>query len=163
MTPANDILLEAMGISKSFPGVRALDDVSLTVRRGRLVALLGENGAGKSTLMNILAGVFPPDAGTIRLDGRVTRLANPRDAQAQGIGIVFQELNLIPHLSVAENVFLGREPRTRTGLIDFPRLHADTAAVLKRLDLAVAPTPACSSSTSRPRRSPCTRSRCCSV
>jgi len=139
ITPA-DIVLEATGIAKSFPGVRALDDVSLTVRRGRLVALLGENGAGKSTLMNILAGVFPPDAGTIRSEGRVVKFAHPREAQAAGIGIVFQELNLIPHLSVAENVFLGREPRTRTGLIDYPRLHADTATVLRRLDLAVAPT-----------------------
>jgi len=136
---AADCLLEAEGIEKSFPGVRALDGVRLRVHAGRLVALLGENGAGKSTLMNILAGVFPPDAGTIRRDGRAVRFANPQQAQAAGIGIVFQELSLIPHLTVAENVWLGREPRTTAGLIDYTRLHAETAALLRRLDLAVAP------------------------
>ena len=140
MSAAPDLILEAQGIAKSFPGVRALDGVTLQVRRGRLRALLGENGAGKSTLMNILAGVFPPDAGTLRLDGHEVSFPNPRAALAAGIGIVFQELNLIPHLSVAENIFLGREPRTRLGLIDYPRLNAAAAAVLKRLDLAVAPT-----------------------
>jgi ABC-type sugar transport system ATPase subunit len=138
VTP-EDVLLEAEGIEKSFPGVRALDGVSLRVRAGRLVALLGENGAGKSTLMNILAGVFPPDAGTIRRDGHPVRFAHPQQAQAAGIGIVFQELSLIPHLSVAENVWLGREPRNAAGLIDYGRLHADTAALLARLDLNVAP------------------------
>ena len=139
MTLVPEVILEAAGIEKSFPGVRALDGVSLRVRPGRLVALLGENGAGKSTLMNVLSGVFPPDAGTIRLDGREVRFANPREAQLHGIGIVHQELNLVPYLSVAENVFLGREPRTRTGLIDYRKLHADTATVLRRLDLRVAP------------------------
>ncbi len=139
MAEPTDIVLEAEGITKSFPGVRALDGVSLQVRRGRLLALLGENGAGKSTLMNILAGVFPPDAGTIHVNGRAVTFSNPRAAQAAGIGIVFQELNLIPHLSVAENIFLGREPRTRLGFIDYRRLNADAAALLKRLDLRVAP------------------------
>lgn len=133
------VVLEASGIGKSFPGVRALDDVSVRVRRGRLLALLGENGAGKSTLMNILSGVFPPDSGTLRIDGSAVSFRNPRAAQAAGIGIVFQELNLIPHLSVAENIFLGREPRTRFGLIDYAKLHADAAALLRRLDLRVPP------------------------
>jgi ABC-type sugar transport system ATPase subunit len=140
MSAATDLILEAEGIEKFFPGVRALSGVGLRVRAGRLVALLGENGAGKSTLMNILAGVFPPDAGTIRLDGCPVRFASPHEAQMHGIGIVFQELSLIPYLSVAENIYLGREPRTATGLIDFHRLNADTAAVLARLDLKVAPT-----------------------
>jgi len=144
----NDVLIDATGIEKSFPGVRALAGVSLQVRAGRLVALLGENGAGKSTLMNILSGVFPPDAGTIRVVERVVpnalsltevRFASPRDAQALGIGIVHQELNLIPGLTVAENIWLGREPRTAAGLIDYARLHADTAAILTRLDLPVDP------------------------
>lgn len=139
--PANDILLEATGIGKSFPGVRALDDVSLRVQAGRLVALLGENGAGKSTLMNVLSGVFLPDTGEIQVSGRESvRFASPREAQAYGIGIVHQELNLIPGLSVAENIWLGREPRTACGLIDYRQLHADTAAVLARLDLEIAPT-----------------------
>ena len=133
------IVLEADGITKSFPGVRALDGVSIRVRRGRLLALLGENGAGKSTLMNILSGVYPPDAGRIRLQGREVRFSSTRAALEAGIGIVFQELNLIPHLSVAENIFLGREPRTRAGLIDYRRLHADAAAILKRLELEVPP------------------------
>lgn len=140
MNTPTDLILEAAGIEKSFPGVRALSGVGLRVRAGRLVALLGENGAGKSTLMNILSGVFPPDAGEIRLDGRPVRFTSPLEAQRHGIGIVFQELSLIPYLSVAENVYLGREPRTAAGLIDYRRLHADTAAVLARLDLKVAPT-----------------------
>jgi ribose transport system ATP-binding protein len=140
MPDATDIVLEARGISKSFPGVRALDGVGLTVRRGRLTALLGENGAGKSTLMNILAGVFPPDEGVIVLDGREVRFASPREALAQGIAIIFQELSLIPHLTVAENIFLGREPRTRTGLIDFGRMNASARDLLQRLDLPVEPT-----------------------
>jgi ribose transport system ATP-binding protein len=140
MSAGDDVILEVRDVSKSFPGVRALDGVSLRVRRGRLLALLGENGAGKSTLMNILAGVFPPDAGTLTLDGRAVTFAHPRAALDAGIGIVFQELNLIPHLTVAENIFLGREPRTRLGLIDYPQLNAAAAAVLQRLELAVAPT-----------------------
>ncbi len=140
MSAHGETLLEATGIEKSFPGVRALDGVGLRVRAGRLLALLGENGAGKSTLMNILAGVFHPDGGQVRMKGREVGFASPSDAQARGIGIVFQELSLIPHLSVAENVFLGREPRNYAGLIDYRKLNADAAEVLRRLDLNVAPT-----------------------
>jgi ABC-type sugar transport system ATPase subunit len=139
MTTGADVVLEAHGITKTFPGVRALDEVSIRVRRGRLLALLGENGAGKSTLMNILAGVFPADSGSLSLLGREVRFAHPLAALEAGIGIVFQELNLIPHLSVAENIFLGREPRNRAGLIDYARLHAGAAAILERLDLPVPP------------------------
>lgn len=139
MDTTDDVILTATGITKDFPGVRALDGVHLRARRGRLLALLGENGAGKSTLMNILAGVLPPDAGSVTLDGREVRFASPRAALEHGIGMIFQELNLIPHLSVAENVFLGREPQTRSGLIDYTRLHADTRALLKRVDLNVEP------------------------
>ncbi len=135
-----EVVIAAVGIGKSFPGTRALDGVNLTVRAGRLLALLGENGAGKSTLMNILAGVFPPDEGTIQLEGRDVRFANPQEAQSAGIGIVFQELSLIPYLTVAENLFLGREPLTAAGLIDTRRLLADSTALLRRLDLAVDPT-----------------------
>jgi ribose transport system ATP-binding protein len=138
-TAPSAILLTATGITKSFPGVRALDGVSLTVRRGRLNALLGENGAGKSTLMNILAGVFPPDAGTIEWEGRPVRFANPREAQAAGIAIIHQELNLVPELSIAENIFLGREPLTRFGLVDFPRMNREAAALLRELELDLDP------------------------
>ncbi len=135
----NDVLLQATGITKSFPGVRALDGVNITARRGRLNALLGENGAGKSTLMNILAGVFPADAGTILLEGKAVAFKNTRDAQAQGISIIFQELNLVPDLSIAENIFIGREPLNRFGLIDFARMNADAAALLKELELDADP------------------------
>jgi ABC-type sugar transport system ATPase subunit len=111
-----------------------LDGVNLTVRRGRLNALIGENGAGKSTLMNILAGVFPPDAGTVTLEGKPVSFKNPREAQAAGIAIIFQELNLVPDLSIAENIFIGREPLNRFGLVDVARLNADAAALLAELE-----------------------------
>src|SRR5215212_7855142 len=105
-----DVLLEARGVCKSFPGVRALNDVQISVRRGRLNALLGENGAGKTTLMNILSGVFPPDAGTIVLNGRPISFSRPHEAQQAGVSTIYQELNLVPDLTVAENIFLSREP-----------------------------------------------------
>jgi ribose transport system ATP-binding protein len=139
MRAESDVLLEARGISKSFPGVKALDDVSIAVARGKLHALLGENGAGKSTLMNILAGVFPPDEGEILLAGQQLSFRNPRDAQEAGIAIIFQELNLVPDLSVAENIFLGREPLTSLGLIDYRKMHRDSQALLTQLELDVDP------------------------
>ncbi len=139
MSDDADILLEARGISKSFPGVRALDNVDLTVRRGRLTSLVGENGAGKSTLMNILAGVFPPDAGEILIDGKNVSFRNPRAAQDAGISIIFQELNLVPDLSVAENIFLGSEPHGRLGLIDFRTMQREAMSLLGQLELAVDP------------------------
>lgn len=140
----SDVLLEATGIGKSFPGVRALDGVDISVRRGRLNALLGENGAGKSTMMNILAGVFPPDSGTVKLEGRPVGFKNTREAQEAGIAIIFQELNLVPELSIAENIFIGREPMTRFGLVDFKRMNRDAAALLHELELDADPrTPVC--------------------
>ena len=132
-------LLEARGITKSFPGVRALDGVQITVQPGRLNALLGENGAGKSTLMNILAGVFPPDAGEILLAGRPVRFRSPRAAQQAGIAIIFQELNLVPGLTIAENIFLGREPRTATGLLDGKGMNRAAAALLAEVELDLDP------------------------
>ena len=133
------ILLEAQGISKAFPGVQALDGVNLTIHSGRLTALLGENGAGKSTLMNILAGVFPPDQGSIRFLGEAVQFRNTREAQEAGIAIIFQELNLIPQLSVAENIYLGREPLTRLGMIDYPKIHQDAKVLLTELDCEIDP------------------------
>jgi ribose transport system ATP-binding protein len=133
-TDPTDVLLEAVGISKAFPGVHALDDVSITVRRGRLNALIGENGAGKSTLMNILAGVFPPDTGRIVLEGKPVSFANTREAQEAGMSIIFQELNLVPDLSIAENIFIGREPMNRFGLVDYPQMNREAQALLKELD-----------------------------
>ncbi|MDQ8187657.1 sugar ABC transporter ATP-binding protein [Pelagicoccus sp. SDUM812002] len=139
MSDVTPCLLEAEGIVKTFPGVKALSGAGLQVHAGRLVALLGENGAGKSTLMNVLSGVFPPDSGTIRVRGECVQFTDTREAQERGIGIVHQELNLIPYLSVAENVFLGREPRTWSGLVDFRRMEEETSQILKRVDLRVKP------------------------
>ncbi|KAA9131043.1 sugar ABC transporter ATP-binding protein [Marinihelvus fidelis] len=140
MTAPGDIVLQAQGISKSFPGVKALDDVGLTLRSGRLTALLGENGAGKSTLMNIIAGVLRRDTGTIHLGGEPVDFGNPREASEAGITMIFQELNLVANLTIAQNIFLGREPLTRLGLIDTAKMNRDAAALLETLDLDVPPT-----------------------
>ncbi len=140
MSVDGEIILEARGITKTFPGVKALENVDLILRRGRLTALLGENGAGKSTLMNIIAGVFAADEGGIFLEGREVHFRGPRDAQDHGIAMIFQELNLVPHLTVAENIFLGREPMNRWGLIDRVRMNREAGEILARLELAVSPT-----------------------
>lgn len=132
-------LLEATDISKSFPGVRALHKVRIRVEAGKLNAVLGENGAGKSTLMNILAGALAPDAGEIRVNNRLVEFASPRQATAAGISIIHQELNLIPHLSVAENIFLGREPLTRIGLVDRRAMNRAAVKLLARLELDIDP------------------------
>ena len=109
------------GITKRFPGVVALADVTLEVRRGEIHAICGENGAGKSTLMKILSGVYQPDDGVLEIGGRAVRFAGTRDAERAGIAIIHQELALVEDLSVAANVFLGREKRTALGLlVHFP-------------------------------------------
>src|SRR5262245_13065605 len=112
---ADDLVLEMRGIRKEFPGVVANDDVSFDVRRGEVHALLGENGAGKSTLMNILYGLYRPDAGEIRLKGKPVSFSSARDAIQAGIGMVHQHFMLIPVMTVAENVVLGTEP-VRSGV-----------------------------------------------
>jgi len=129
------------GISKRFPGVTALDSVDFDVARGEVVAMVGENGAGKSTLMKILAGIHPPDSGTIRIHGEPVSLRSPRDAARHGVGIIHQELEIIDSLDIAANVFLGREPTFGGPLrfIDRRRIEADTTAVLARLDLRLSP------------------------
>lgn len=100
-----DTILRLNRITKSFPGVKALSDIDLQIARGEIHALLGENGAGKSTLMKILCGIHQPDAGTIEIDGVERRFANYHDAVAAGVGIVFQEFSLIPHLNAVDNLF----------------------------------------------------------
>jgi erythritol transport system ATP-binding protein len=115
---ADPVVLRAEGIRKAYPGTLALKDVDFQVHRGKVNVLVGENGAGKSTLMKILAGVEQPSAGRILLDGKEIRYASPRDALAHGIGIVYQEMNLFPNLSVAENLFANREKRKYPGWID---------------------------------------------
>jgi ribose transport system ATP-binding protein len=132
-------VLEMRGIRKAFPGVVALDGVDLTLHAGEVHMLLGENGAGKSTLMKILSGAYRRDAGTIRLQGRDVAIESPRDALARGIRLIYQELNLVPHLSVAENIFLGAAPRRWPGVIDWRRLRDDAARLLEDLGLAIDP------------------------
>jgi ribose transport system ATP-binding protein len=134
-------LLQVSGVSKRFPGVIALDSVSLDTRPGEVVGLVGENGAGKSTLMKILAGIHSSDSGEIRLDGRAVSIRSPREASQYGIGIIHQELELIDNLDLAGNVFLGHEP-VRGGplrLIDRKKIYADTATYLSRAGLDLSP------------------------
>ena len=126
------------GIAKRFPGVVALAGVNLELGRGEVVALCGENGAGKSTLMKILGGVYQPDAGELRVDGRLVRINGVTAAMKLGIAFIHQELNVLDNLDVAANVFLGREPLLKPfPLIDRKKLHADTAPYLKRLGLDI--------------------------
>ncbi len=130
----NDIVLDLRDVSKSFGPVRALDSASLTIRRGEVHGIVGQNGAGKSTLMQILAGVFPPDSGTIRLDGGSIAMRDPDHARRLGIRIIYQELNLIRFQTVVENISLGIEPRTRLGLLDKRAMRRRAISVLKQLD-----------------------------
>jgi ribose transport system ATP-binding protein len=134
---SNGPLLSLRGISKRFPGVIALDNVSLEVGKGEVVALCGENGAGKSTLMKIVGGVYQPDAGEILFDGAPVKINNVTDSMKLGIAFIHQELNVLENLDVAANVFLGREPKNALGLIDLKKIHADTAPFLRRLGLDV--------------------------
>ena len=131
-------ILTIEGITKRFPGVVALDDVSLTIRRGEIHILLGENGAGKSSLVKILAGVYQPDAGSITFDGAAYRPQNPVDALRRGVRVVYQELNLLPYLSVAENIFFEHLPQ-RGGTVDYRRLYSQARAVLAEIGLDVSP------------------------
>ncbi len=128
----NRPILTLRGIGKVFPGVRALHDVDLDVRAGEIHALMGENGAGKSTLMKIVAGVYQPDTGTILLDGQPVHFAHPRGAQERGISIIHQEFNLLPERTVAQNIFLGREPK-RGWIVDNAEMERQTARILADL------------------------------
>jgi len=133
-----DLLLEMRGITKQFPGVLALDDVSLDLREGEVHCLLGENGAGKSTLMKILAGAQPADAGDILIGGRPAAVTSPARARELGVSMIYQEFNLSPFLSVAENIFLGREPRIgKTPFIDGARLRRDAEEVLRHMGVTL--------------------------
>jgi inositol transport system ATP-binding protein len=132
-------LLEVRHVSKAFPGVVALDDVSLRLGRGTVHAVSGENGAGKSTLMKIIAGIETPDAGELLLNGRALRCASPRQALEGGVAMIHQELNLMPYLSVAENIWIGREPVRAWALISHRELHRKTRALLERLRIDIDP------------------------
>jgi len=137
---AEPALVSISGLCKSFPGVRALDQCQFELLAGEVHALIGENGAGKSTLMKVLSGVYQKDAGEIRIDGRPVDIRDPRSARDLGIGIVHQELNLMNHLSAAQNIFIGREPRRAMGMfIDERELNRRAAAIFARMHLKLDP------------------------
>ncbi len=134
-----DLLLEMRGVSKSFPGVKALQDMHLELRKGEVLALVGENGAGKSTLMKLLSGIHPADEGEVVLDGEPVAITGPKHAQELGISIIHQEFNLMPDLTVAQNVFIGREPRTGGFLLRDRALDAQAQELIDRLHLPLRP------------------------
>ncbi|MEQ7922577.1 sugar ABC transporter ATP-binding protein [Xanthomonas sp. WHRI 1810A] len=132
-------LLEIVDVSKAFPGVIALNNVQLRVRAGSVLALMGENGAGKSTLMKIIAGIYQPDAGEIRLRGKPVTFDTPLTALQSGIAMIHQELNLMPHMSIAENIWIGREQLNGFHMVDHREMYRCTAALLERLRIRLDP------------------------
>ncbi|PHM50425.1 galactose/methyl galaxtoside transporter ATP-binding protein [Xenorhabdus miraniensis] len=128
-------LLELKGIDKAFPGVKALSGAALRVYPGKVMALVGENGAGKSTMMKVLTGIYTKDVGTIRYLGKDVLFSGPKYSQKAGISIIHQELNLIPQLTVAENIFLGREFVNKLGIINWKKMYAEADNLLKRLNI----------------------------
>src|SRR5207237_1803716 len=137
---ASSDLVRMEGIDKSFPGVHALDNCRFELRAGEVHALCGENGAGKSTLMKILAGVYRQDAGRIHFRDREVDIPTPRAAQALGISMIHQELNLMRRLTVAQNIFIGREPTARLPFVlDERRINEQTAALFERLKIKLDP------------------------
>jgi len=136
----NELIISMEGIEKTFPGVHALNQCRFDLRAGEVHALVGENGAGKSTMMKVLAGVYAKDAGRILFKDREVDIPNPRIAQHLGISMIHQELNLIPHLSVAQNIFIGREPRTGLGIfLNEDRINAQTEALFQTMHLKLDP------------------------
>lgn len=135
--PGSDSVLRMSNITKRFPGVLALDNVSFEVKKGEVHVLLGENGAGKSTLMKILSGAYVKDEGDIHINGSITEIESPGHAQNLGIGIIYQEFNLNPFLSVAENIYLGREPVIMPGVIDWTTLYNNAQKILDRLKVRI--------------------------
>ncbi len=131
-------LLRMTGVSKSFPGVKALSDVHLDLRHGEVLALVGENGAGKSTLMKLLSGIHMPDEGTFELDGQQVAISGPKHAQDLGISIIHQEFNLMPHLTVAQNIYIGREPK-RGPFLSERALNRKTAELFDRIGVDLSP------------------------
>lgn len=138
MSTSSPELLRMEGVRKVFPGVVALDGVDFDLRGGEVHVLLGENGAGKSTLIKMLSGANRPDGGRILVDGAEVRIHGAQDAEKLGIATIYQEFNLVPALSVAENIFLGRQPR-RLGLVNRKQMNADAAALLARVGVDVDP------------------------
>jgi inositol transport system ATP-binding protein len=137
--PRAEYLLEVEHVRKAFPGVLALDDVQFRLKRGHVHALMGENGAGKSTLMKIIAGIYTPDSGSLRLKGQEIRLSSPLDALQYGIAMIHQELNLMNYMTVAENIWIRREPLNALGFVRHDEMRRRTKALFERLDIAVDP------------------------
>jgi ABC-type sugar transport system ATPase subunit len=131
-SPPRAPLIDMRGITKGYPGVIALRGVDFSVSSGQVMALVGENGAGKSTLLKVLAGAVSADAGEVAIDGVPTVLRSPRDSRDAGIAVIYQELMLAEHLTVAENVFAGREPATRGRGVDFATMRRETARLLEQ-------------------------------
>ena len=132
-------LLQMRGICKQYPGIQALTDAALEVRAGEVHALLGENGAGKSTLMKILSGAVRRDAGEVLLNGSPADLGDPNRARKLGISTIYQELSLVPHLTVAENIFLGKAPTRWPGVLDWPRMRREATRILGDLGVSLDP------------------------
>lgn len=137
MTTTDDFILSVQNISKTFPGVIALENVDFSLKRGEIHALIGENGAGKSTLIKVLTGVEHPDLGTIEFDGKLVDVKSPQQAQEIGISTVYQEINLCTNISVAENIMLGHEPHRRLGGIDWKKMNALARLALQRLSVDI--------------------------
>src|SRR6201996_1592666 len=137
--PGAEYLLEVSNVRKAFPGVLALDDVSFRLKRGHVHALMGENGAGKSTLMKIIAGIYTPDSGSFKLKGQEIKLTSPLDALRYGIAMIHQELNLMAFMTVAENIWLRREPRNGLGIVNHREMRRRTQALFDRLEIDIDP------------------------
>ncbi len=137
--PGAEYLLEVSNVRKAFPGVLALDDVSFRLKRGHVHALMGENGAGKSTLMKIIAGIYTPDSGSFKLKGQEIKLTSPLDALQYGIAMIHQELNLMDHMTVAENIWIRREPLNALGFVRHEEMRRRTKELFERLDIPLDP------------------------
>ena len=135
----NEVIVSMENITKTFPGVKALDNVRFELRSGEVMALLGENGAGKSTLMKILSGVYTRDGGTMKIFGKEYRDLTPKQAQEAGVAIIHQELNMCKHLSVTENIFLGRE-KLHGGLVASREMEQEAQRILDDLEIDLSPT-----------------------
>ena len=136
MGTATETILELRKINKAFPGVKALTDVELMLKKGEVLALVGENGAGKSTLMKILSGAYKKDSGSIIFDGKEVEIQSPIHSEELGIAIIYQELNLIQRITVAENVYLGRYPE-HNGVIQWKQMYEDSQKLINELGINI--------------------------
>ena len=139
MADKNEFLFEMVEVTKEFPGVKALDQVTLQVKKGSVHALCGENGAGKSTLMKVLAGIYKQDAGKIYIEGKEVEILNPKDAMEKGISMIHQELNLFPQMTVEANLYIGRENSGKIGVVDKEKNLKEVNSILKEYEIDIDP------------------------